>query len=219
MEKPEKHQLTPAERIFVRISVLQTALAVIGIFTGAVALYAALNESDSASKQLYASVWPHIETGSDRFTKEAVARRDEFHGIEGPLFRFTVLNSGIGPARIASVQVIVDDKPQLSWAQALESLIGPINTTFGSSTLGGRVIRAGETVYPLTLMGEPAQRLEDALSGSADRSQRIAMRICYCSVFDQCWLKEDQAAREDAARGEPRSVEKCPDFGKDEFLE
>ena len=219
MEKPEKHQLTPAERIFVRISVLQTTLAVIGIFTGAVALYAALNESDAVSKQLYASVWPHIETGSDRWTKEAVARRDEFRGAEGPLFRFTVLNSGIGPARIVAVQITVDGKAQRSWTQTLESLIGPLDASFGSSTLGGRVVRAGETIYPMTLIGEPAQRLEDALSGSADRSRRIGMRICYCSVFDQCWLKEDQAAREEAARDEPEPVAKCPDFGEGEFLE
>src|SRR5215510_1732392 len=98
MKEPDKQPLTPAERIFVRISVMQTALAVIGIFTGAVALYATLNESDAVRKQLDASVWPHVETGSDLYTKEAVARHEEFHGSEGPLFRFTVLNSGIGPA-------------------------------------------------------------------------------------------------------------------------
>jgi hypothetical protein len=214
METPGKQPLTPAERIFVRMSVMQTALAVIGIFTGAVALYAALNESDAVRKQLDASVWPNIETGNELWTKEAVARREEFHGAEGPLFRFSVLNSGIGPARIASVKITVDGKPQRHWTEAIETLIGPSHPSFGSSTLGGRVIRAGETVYPMTLMGEPAQQLLDELSGASDPNRRIVMRVCYCSVFDQCWIADSNSART-----QPEHVAKCPDLGDAEFLD
>jgi hypothetical protein len=214
MDEPDKQPLTPAERIFVRISVLQTVLAVIGIFTGAVALYAALNESDAVRKQLDASVWPNIETGSDFWTKEAVARRDEFRGAEGPLFRFTVLNSGIGPARIASVQITVDGKPQHDWQQVMDALIGPTQASFGSSTVGGRVIRAGETIYPLTLMGESAQRVLDKLAGPADPNDRVVMRICYCSVFDQCWITNTEGART-----QPEQVEECADLGDAEFLD
>jgi hypothetical protein len=212
--KSDKQPLTSAERIFVRISVLQTALAVIGIFTGSVALYATLNESDAVRKQLDASVWPNVETGSELWTKEAVARREEFHGTEGPLFRFTALNSGIGPARIASVQITVDGKPQQRWAQVIEALTGLSQTTFGSNTLGGRVIRAGETIYPMTLMGEPAQLFLDKLSGPSDPNHRIVTQICYCSVFDQCWITSS-----DSVRSGPEHVEKCPDLGDAEFLE
>lgn len=214
MEKQDKQPLTPAERIFVRISVMQTALAVIGIFTGAVALYATLNESDAARKQLDASVWPNVETGNEFWTKDAVSRREEFHGVEGPLYRVTVLNSGIGPARIASVQITVDGKPRQRWAQAIEALIGPIHPSFGSSTLGGRVIRAGETIYPITLMGEPAERLTESLSGPADPNRRVVVRICYCSVFDQCWVTSSESQR-----AEPEHVEECPQLGDAEFLE
>jgi hypothetical protein len=100
-----------------------------------------------------------------------------------------------------------------SWAQAIETLMGPSRPTFGSNTLGGRVIRAGETIYPMTLMGEPAQRLLDGLSGPTDPNRRIVMRICYCSVFDQCWITDSANAR-----AEPEHVEKCPDLGDEEFL-
>ena len=90
MDEPKTTQLTHAERIFVRVALLQTALAVIGIFTGAVALYAALTEADASRKQLQASVWPYVELGTDLWTKEAVARSEEFRGVQGPLYRFTV---------------------------------------------------------------------------------------------------------------------------------
>jgi hypothetical protein len=130
------------------------------------------------------------------------------------LFRFTVANSGIGPAKIRSVRIAVDGKPQGRWAEVFQSLIGSSDVRFGSSTLGGRVIRAGEIVNVVTLIGEPAQRLEESLANSADRSGRIGMRICYCSVFDQCWMTKD-----DGKLSEPESVEECPDFGEEAFLE
>lgn len=47
------------ERLALRISVVQTALAVMGFFIGSIALYAALNEADAVRKQQQASVWPY----------------------------------------------------------------------------------------------------------------------------------------------------------------
>lgn len=220
MEEPKKPEMTQAERIFVRISLLQTVLAVIGIFTGAVALYAALNESDAVRKQLDASVWPNVEPGTDRWSKEAVARRDEFAGAEGPMFRFTVLNSGIGPAKIEGVRIRVDGVAQRDWRSVLNALmespdaVGPEGFRFSTSTLGGRVIPAGEQVNPVTLMGPDAEALIASLDRE-DSDERFSLEICYCSVYDQCWLTTDNPATADA---DPRPVRKCPDYGDDEFL-
>jgi hypothetical protein len=214
MDEPDPPRLTPAERIFVRISLLQTVLAVIGIFTGAVALVAALNEADAVRKQLYASVWPRIETGSDRWSRQAVERREEFAGLEGPLFRFTVLNSGIGPARVQSVRLRVDGKAQQTWAQALEAITGRTGISFGSSTIGRRVIRAGDLVNAMTLLGEPAQILSDAFADPEDARTRVVIEICYCSVFDECWITADESSS-----SEPQPVDQCPDFGDEQFRE
>jgi hypothetical protein len=219
MTDEPKRQLSPAERIFVRISLLQTVLAVIGIFTGAVALYAALNEADAVRKQLDASVWPNIEPGTDRWSKEAVARRSEFAGVEGPMFRFTVLNSGIGPAKIQSVRIRVDGVAHRNWNSLLTALTGEEpgeeGFEFGTSTIGGRVIPAGNQVNPLTLIGERAEKVIAALPGR-EGTQRVTLEICYCSVYDRCWVTEDDPSTADS---EPAPVKKCPDYGDEAFLE
>lgn len=212
MDEQEERRLTYAERIFVRISLLQTVLAVVGIFTGAVALVAALNEADAVRKQLYASVWPRIETGSDRWSREAVQRREELAGLEGPLFRFTMLNSGIGPARIAAVRVSVDGKARRTWPEVIEALTGMKDVSFGSSTIGGRVIRSGDVVNAMTLLGEPAQLVMDALADPGESRRRVVIEICYCSVFDECWITADSSTTT-----EPHPVEQCPDFGDEQF--
>lgn len=219
MAEPTKPELTQAERIFVRISLLQTILAVIGIFTGAVALYAALNEADAVRKQLDASVWPNIEPGTDRWSKEAVARREEFAGAEGPLFRFTVINSGIGPAKIEAVRIRVDGAAQRDWRSVLGLLtgeeFGSEGFLFGTSTLGGRVVRAGEQINPVTLLGDKAQALITALD-TKGADERFSLEICYCSVYDQCWVTKDDPSTVD---DDPAPVKKCPDYGDEGFVE
>lgn len=56
MDDEPAEELTKSERTFVRIALLQTVLAVAGIVTGAIALYAGPTEADAARKQLEASV-------------------------------------------------------------------------------------------------------------------------------------------------------------------
>ena len=49
------------ERSFLRLTFWQTLLSLAGVFTGAVALYAALNESQAVRQQTAATVWPYVQ--------------------------------------------------------------------------------------------------------------------------------------------------------------
>ncbi len=214
MAEAGKDKLTRAERIFVRISVLQTVLAVVGIFTGAVALYAALIESDAVRRQLDASVWPRLEFGTDNWSKEAVARSGEWDAEESPLFRFTILNSGIGPARIRSVRVTIDGEPQEAWETGLRKLTGRDLDGFGSSTISGRVLQAGGVINAVSFWGDDASLVRDSLPRSDGDGNRIRIEVCYCAVYDSCWLTDGE---DEAIGGEPAPVKKCPDFGMNNF--
>lgn len=215
MADAKKPKLTHAERIFVRISVLQAVLAVVGIFTGSIALYAALNEADAVRKQQQASVWPRLVVATSTADFDALAANPE--PADGPsFFKFIFINSGIGPAQISAVRVAVDGIAQTNWSSVLEALTGRENIEFGQSTINGAVIRPGET-YPALLIGRgEAAAVRGTLARPNGGGSRIIMDVCYCSVFDSCWLT-GYGLGLDFLKPEP--VKQCPDYGDEEFSE
>ncbi|MEZ0472794.1 hypothetical protein [Luteimonas salinilitoris] len=125
--------LTRSERVFVRIALLQTLLAVIGIVTGSIALYAGLTEADAARKQQEAAVWPMLQMAINDYDVEA----------KEPIFRIMARNSGSGPARIAGFRVTVGGEVQSDWNETFTTLAGSHEGVL-RSYFSGRVISAGE---------------------------------------------------------------------------
>ncbi|MHA7871537.1 MAG: hypothetical protein ACX939_04225 [Hyphococcus sp.] len=195
--------MTRAERVFVRINVVQTILAVAGVFTGAVALYAALNESEAVRRQSEAAVWPRLQIATGNIDPQTGEN----------VFQLMGVNAGIGPAIITSFRLRVDGEAASDWPQALSRIIGDESPPYMTSYLSGRVLRPGDTVMFLTVRGDAAERLEAAVS-RADNPVSVDWTACYCSVFDKCWVLD---TLEPATMREPAPVKKCPDFGADQF--
>lgn len=189
-------KLTRAERIFVRLSILQTILAVAGIFTGVVALYAALSEADAVRKQQAASVLPEI-----------VVAQSHVIGGDAPFFSWNAFNWGIGPGRVRALQVRYKDEPVHDWSELLNAIGVSGDVSYIQSQLAGRTLPAGETseIFRIT-SPEAARVIRDA---SAD----VSMELCYCSVFDQCWMMPQTLL------DGPQPVKACPDFGEDGFVQ
>ncbi len=192
--------LSRSDRIALRISVVQTILAVTGLFIGTIALYAALNEADAVRKQQQASVWPYIQFG----TSNIDVKTGE------PMLQAAVTNSGIGPARIEAFRIRVHGVAQSGWPDVFEALTGeraPVMTSY----INGRVISANETVEMATIRGEFAEKV---LAKLADDQDAIGLAACYCSVFDQCWVIDTESQK---SFNKPESIKRCPDFGEDRF--
>lgn len=188
--------MTKAERIFVRLSILQTILAVAGIFTGGVALYAALSEADAVRKQQAASVLPEI----------VVARSQVINEEEG-FFAWNVFNWGIGPGRVRAVRISHEDVSVRTWAELFDRLdLSPPN--YSQSQLAGRT-------FPASTEAEMLMRVTHLESAAAlrDASDDISIEVCYCSVFDECWLMPETFSEG------PQAVEVCPDYGDEAFIQ
>lgn len=196
--KPD--DLTKSERIFVRIALLQTVLAVAGIITGSVALYAGLTEADASRKQQEASVWPMLQMAISDYDPE----RQE------AIFKVTARNAGIGPARIAAFRVAVNGEPQANWDEAFTTLSGSHEGVL-KSYFSGRVISAGEEVQLVLARGDIARI---ALDKVFDKTARLEWDVCYCSVFDECWSSSNKG---DSWLKESAPVRKCPDFEEEQF--
>ena len=107
------------------------------------------------------------------------------------------------------MKVSLDGKPIHDWAQMLVAL-GADSTvpSMATSSIGGEVIPPNTnretTVAPIRLN----ERTVAKLFKEAER--RFSMDICYCSVYDDCWIAHWQRSRTDA-------VDHCPAADADEF--
>ena len=136
-----------------------------------------------------------------------------------PALRLAVRNEGVGPARIAEVVMTVNGTPVPDFntlidrccARGLLQAKGADPKQYRSlkngdvdiSSVRDRMIRSGEEAdvfsWPLTAQSRPAiDRLQAGLA-----SNQVNISICYCSVFEDCWVRTDSGRR-------PVPVKECP---------
>ncbi|MEM0986780.1 MAG: hypothetical protein AAGJ32_11070 [Pseudomonadota bacterium] len=196
-------------RLLIRLSVLQTVPAIAGILIACVALYAALNEADAVRKQQQAAVWPHVQIDRANITTDAD------RGLT-----ITVRNRGIGPARVKTARVLLDGQDTGYWNDLFESLVPELSGSIPrtDSRVGQSVIGPGEDVTVMDLSTALYSQFNlDEVETVASRDEteavilalrealdadRLAMEVCYCSVFDDCWRVQN-------SEREPVPVEQC----------
>jgi hypothetical protein len=190
------HDLSRSERIFVRISVWQTVLSLVGVFVAVVALYAALNESEAVRRQTAAAVWPYVQLTVHDHVSE-----------EDALFELSLTNAGVGPTHIRDMRITLAGRHVATWEEMLDSIdVRP--DSFSRNAANKRVIRPGESVV---VFGTSDRRTVQALRAVVADPEN-AIEFCYCSIFDECWLAD---SREPDAM--PGPIASCPDYGHASF--
>lgn len=175
---------------WVELSVALTALVV-----SVASLLVARHQAQVMDRQLAAGVWPLLQS----FTSNLDAQ-----GRPGTA-TLSVLNAGVGPLRVRSFRVFYQGRP-MSGAGALfraccargDTLHAP---PWAESYTYGRVVRPGEQVDYLIVRRDPRMR-PDAYEAFERARDDIAVRVCYCSVLDDCWVKP-------ADDPEPTPVRSC----------
>ncbi|HEY6940988.1 hypothetical protein [Dokdonella sp.] len=186
---------TPARVRRLTTTDLGSALALaVSVFALALGAY----QTRLMQSQARASVWPYLSIG---YTYSNNVDRDAFI--------WTVNNNGVGPAKVETVRMTLDGKPMRDWEQVLLALGAPSTSpSMATSSIGGEVIPPNTnretTVVPIRLNErEVAKRFKLA-------EHRLGMDICYCSVYDECWIAHWQRSRVDA-------VDRCEALGADAF--
>jgi len=189
--------LSGTERRLVRLSFWQTVLSVVGVFIAVLALYAALTESQAVRQQTAAAVWPFVQLSVEDFDTGDRAG-----------FMLSVTNSGVGPALVRSVRVVLDGQAMRDWEQVVTQLGGELNEQVGRSTLSDRVLSPGVRRDLITVTEQSLARQFQAMIANPENS----ISYCYCSIFDECWVAD---SRRQAL--EPMTVQSCPDYGDEAF--
>lgn len=136
-----------------------------------------------------------------------------------PALRLAVQNEGVGPARIAEVVMTVNGKPVPDFntlvdeccARGLLQSKGTEAKQYRSlsngevalSSIRDRMIRPGEAAdvfaWPITAQNKVVvDRLQSAIASDA-----VNISVCYCSVFNDCWVRTDSGRR-------PSPIKECP---------
>jgi hypothetical protein len=114
----------------------------------------------------------------------------------GEGYSLNLANKGLGPAFIKHIGVDVDDSSSHTWNDVLVKMTGR-QIAHNESALIGSVLAPGETGTMLAITGA-----EDGTE-VWQQAQRVTLRVCYCSVFGDCWT----TTVKELNTGKPRSEE------------
>lgn len=137
--------------------------------------------------------------------------------------RILIQNKGTGPAFVRSSAFTVDGRPVRDWYELTDSMRKLAPTGAAPPAVDTHLgLIAGKTLAP----GEASDALRVSAASRADASTEAApmfatsatgvplwvghvrYEICYCSVFDECWVRAGELTPWDDAQ--PSAVPRCP---------
>ena len=197
-----RESIIEIENRFLKLASIQTILSVAAVFTGAIALYAALTESHAVRKQTAASVWPYVQTViNDTNTSESA------------YIKISLDNVGVGPAKMQGVLLNYKGEFMRDWDSFIRKFDdqAALGVTYGKSDVYDRVLAPDESLVIFqTSDRELAQRLQDTIYQG-----ELELSYCYCSIFDDCWLKP---LPDSEGQQKIQPVDQCPVNADDNFL-
>ena len=107
-----------------------------------------------------ASFWPRLEI---------------FRSFGDGQFSYSVTNSGNGPALIKYAVVQYKSNAIKYWRDI------PNFPPHSQSHIGSRILSSQNTIQPLVHRGEKSSEFLIA-------DEFIDIELCYCSIYDECWL-------------------------------
>lgn len=179
---------TPAPQRRNRADLMIGAAAVL---ISAVSLGLAISANRTQEKLLAASTWPFLQYATGNRTSDGQSA-----------IMLSLYNGGIGPARVHSLQVWLDGKPQYDAARILGACCNPENKPVSTVTSGGVGVLAANSDVSFLMMTEKDN--DPAVWASFNRRRfDVRVLVCYCSVLKDCWTL-------DSAVPEPTVVAACP---------
>ncbi len=148
--------------------------------------------AEATEKMQIASVWPHISYESSNQSAEGL-----------PLIRLSLTNKGVGPATIKGLEIRHRERAYTGFAEILTAccLEQPQPLSLGMASIVGEVLRPGDDLMFAQL---DRAKVPDELWTRFDKERlNLKVRVCYCSVFDDCWISNGSDSK-------TQPVKQCP---------
>ena len=163
----------------------------LAVFLSIVSIFIAVRHGETMERLVAANSWPNLSYYTGNVTDDG---RNEIH--------FTIRNTGVGPARIDSLELFYKDKPIASSSALLAACCGEVKPNYGINDINDVVLPAREAMSFIELRQDQNSK---AMWDMLDKERfNVRVRACYCSVFDECWVLDSRQHRpERADRCEP----------------
>lgn len=174
---------------------LDVLLGVSAVSISFISLFLAIANGRAMERLVQSNSWPFIQIDSSDVESDST-----------PHIRFFIVNKGVGPARIESLEVTYNGTPMSSPRALLNAMLGrttvPSHPRMVVSSIVHSVLAAKEQisffdVKPEDLSVEDYAAIERGL-------QKVNFLACYCSVFDECWIVDSPKTLQ------PSKVKQCP---------
>jgi hypothetical protein len=162
--------------------------------------------ADANMRMVEANSWPFVDFSTHNLSDSGAAQ-----------VRLVLTNEGIGPARIETFELWWRGKSMSSPSKLLKACCTPDpghqqgDPVISLGLASPRILRAGEHIDFLSV-GLAATGREVFGKFNSERDY-IRTRVCYCSVFDECWIKEggdDLLQKGESKLIHPEHVKTCP---------
>lgn len=162
-------------------------LALTGVVVAICAAVITFYQVHLMREQARIAVWPHIEQTPIYYD------RNPYPPFAGdPLFKYSVTNTGLGPAYVRYLDVTFGDRTLHgdSWDPVMRLLAVPSRWQNLSASGSLDVLQNPLPPGTVLLQGQTQLLFEIIKNGAAEakqRSERLAITICYCSLYGDCW--------------------------------
>jgi hypothetical protein len=180
---------------------LDISLALSAFLISLISLAVAVHHGKTMDRLVASNSYPNIDVDSSNLADLGDGRGNQ------PVLSISLVNTGIGPARLRSVELSYAGRP----VESLTALIAACCTNPAdgampklnyeyTGSLAGAMLRAGGERALFRWRGAP----DDPRWARLDKArERVRVRVCYCSVFDECYLRDNE-------RTEPEHSAACP---------
>ena len=154
----------------------QTMIGLSAVLLSLCGLFVSIYETRLIRQEQRASVWPRVSVLPSVST-------------ESDTVAIGVQNSGIGPARVRAARIEHEGKWKASWQDLLES-VDQSGASRNVDLLNSQVLSPGEEETVFTVVSDSSERIPGALPLLAQEiwNGDVDLVLCYCSVYDQCWI-------------------------------
>jgi len=167
-------------------------VAICALITSIASIWLSVTQGDDMQRLVQAQSWPFVGfITSNNETNPATGKQE-------PVITMTIENLGVGPAKIQSLEIFYKGKNIKTSRELLRACCtdasGKLDedawkqTPILTSSVVGRVLRAGQTM-PFIYWSRP--ETDNAVWEKFNLARfEVEKKICYCSVFDECWTSD-----------------------------
>lgn len=164
---------------------LDITLGVSAAFVSLMSLFLAIQHGHVMEKMVEASTWPYVMIQFSNSNPDGT-----------PHVTLHVMNKGVGPAKIESVEFFYHGVAQPDGQALLKAIVKPVDPNrhipYLESDVVDSVLAANEN---LTIMDLDAQNFTAEETATIRAAMpRLQFRVCYCSVFDECSVLDSRQA-------------------------